>query len=105
MRHRPQVVDNPEAQRFETRVGRELAGFAEYEIQGDTMLITHVVVQPRFERGGLGSALTEAALDAARDRDLRVIPLCSFARSFVRRNPRYADLVPDEERERAGVPH
>jgi predicted GNAT family acetyltransferase len=105
MRDRPQVVDNPAAQRFETRVGREVAGFAEYEVHGDTMLITHVAVRPRYEGGGLGSALTEAALDAARERDLRVIPICSFARSFVRRNPMYSDLVPDEERERAGVPH
>ena len=104
MRQKPQVVDNPVAQRFEIRVGKELAGYAEYELDDATMLITHVGVQRRLEGAGLGSAVTEAALEAARQRGLKVIPLCSFARSFVRRNPTYSDLVPAEERERAGVP-
>ena len=104
MRHTTRVVDNQQAQRFELRVGDEVAGYAEYELHGGTMVIPHVMVQPRFEGRGFGSALTQAALDSARERGLDVVPVCSFARSFVRRNPGYAELVPTEERERAGVP-
>jgi predicted GNAT family acetyltransferase len=98
------VVDNGAAQRFELTVGGELVGEADYEVQDGTMLITHVGVQPRYEGHGLGSQLTRAALDAARERGLDVVPICSFARSYVRRNPEYADLVPLDQRALVGLP-
>ena len=98
------VRDNPAAQQVELTVGGRPAGQAEYDVQDGTMLITHVVVERRYEGRGYGSQLTRAALEAARERGLMVAPLCSFARSYLRRNPEWADLVPLDQRALVGVP-
>jgi hypothetical protein len=37
-----------------------------------------------------------AALDDARERGLRVVPICPFVDDYVRRHPAYADLVVDD---------
>ncbi|HZQ02403.1 MAG TPA: GNAT family N-acetyltransferase [Gaiellaceae bacterium] len=44
-------------------------------------------------RRGLGAALVRAALDDARDRGFRVVPICPFVEAYVRRHPEDADLV------------
>jgi predicted GNAT family acetyltransferase len=99
------VVEQAEAQRFELCVDGEAVGQAEYEMTQDgTMLLTHVVVLPRFEGRGYGSALTRGVLEAARAKGVDVLPLCSFARSFVRRNPELSDVVPADQRALVGVP-
>ena len=42
---------------------------------------------------GLGTALVTGALDDARARGLRVVPLCPFVDAFMRRHPEYADVA------------
>ena len=44
-------------------------------------------------RRGLGAALVRAALDDARDRGFRVVPICPFVEAYVRRHPEDADPV------------
>ncbi len=43
------VVDVPERERFEVRVGDELAGFAEYRRRPGLIAFTHTMIDPRFE--------------------------------------------------------
>lgn len=99
-----QVTDNPTAQRVELTLDGRPAGRTEYDVQDGTMLITHVFVEPRHQDRGYGSQLTRGTLETARERGLRVVPLCSFARSYVRRNPEFADLVPLDQRALVGLP-
>jgi len=102
---RTRVVQQTEAQRFELCVDDEAVGQAEYDLMEDgTMVLTHVVVLPRFEGRGYGSELTRGVLECAREQGMSVLPVCSFARAYVRRNPEYADLVPAEQRDLVGVP-
>lgn len=98
----PRVVHDEEQHVFELYVGDEVAGYAEYVPGDGTMAITHVVVHPRYGGKGYGSTLAEAALEAARDQGLGVLPLCSFVREHVRRNPSYVELVPRTQRSRFG---
>ncbi|HUR51537.1 MAG TPA: GNAT family N-acetyltransferase [Mycobacteriales bacterium] len=98
-----QVVHDEAAGRFEARSGQRVAGYAEYEVREGTMVISHVVVQPRFEGQGIGSAVTRAALSTAREQGWGVLPLCSFAAAYVRRNPDLVDLVPLENRALVGL--
>jgi predicted GNAT family acetyltransferase len=55
--------------------------------------LLHTEVAPELEGRGFGSALVGHALDEARERGLRVVPLCPFVDAFIRRHPAYADLV------------
>ncbi|TQS30377.1 GNAT family N-acetyltransferase [Microbispora sp. KK1-11] len=97
----PQVADNPEASRFEITVDGALAGFADYRLNGPRISFTHTEIDPAFEGRGLGSTLVRAALDAARDAGLSVLPFCPFVQRYIKRHPDdYLDLVPADQRAR-----
>jgi uncharacterized protein len=87
------VVDAPEAGRYEARVGDDVAGFAEYTLDGGRIVFTHTEVKPEYEGEGVGSSLARGALDDARARGLAVVPRCPFIRGWIARHPAYADLV------------
>jgi predicted GNAT family acetyltransferase len=87
------VRDNPDGGRYELFVDEQLVGLATYSLSGQTMTIPHSEVQPRFEGQGLGARLARFALDDARERGLRVVPLCPFIAGYVKRHPEYADLI------------
>lgn len=97
------VTDNPAESRFEIFDGEELAGFADYRRSGDRITLTHTEIAERFGGQGLGSTLVEAALTAAREQGLRVLPVCPFVRSWIARHPDFASLVPEEQHARFGL--
>ncbi len=86
------VTDNPTAHRFETEIDG-LRAIADYRITGDTMSFTHTEVPEQFRGQGVGEALAEFALNSARERNLKVEPLCRFIAAYIERNPQYQDLV------------
>lgn len=88
------VTDNPEKQRFEARLNSgELAGVLTYT-RGDRVAVyPHTKVDQRFEGRGIGGVLVEAALDDARERGLKVDPVCPFIAVYIERNPGYKDLL------------
>ena len=47
--------------------------------------------------------LIRAALDAARERGMGVLPHCPFVRSFIERHPEYLELVPPLRRRQFGL--
>jgi uncharacterized protein len=87
------IADNVEAGRFEIKVDGELAGFADYRLRAEKMVFTHTEIRDEFEGQGLGGKLAGAALDAARDTGLKVVPRCSFIAGYIKRHPEYADLI------------
>jgi predicted GNAT family acetyltransferase len=95
-----QVVDDPEAGRFDIVADGERAGFVAYRRAGSTIELTHTEIDPRFEGRGLGSVLVHGALDAARAGSLAVLPYCPFVRRYIQRHREYLDLVPVAERAR-----
>jgi uncharacterized protein len=88
------VRENPEKQRFEVFVDDELAGFADYSKTDDEMVFPHVEVDPRFRGNGVAAQLVRFALDNVReDGTRRVVPMCPYVQTFLRRYPEYQDLV------------
>lgn len=89
-----EVSDNPEENRYEARIGGELAGFAVYELRPGSIVFIHTEVDPAFEGHGVGSALVRHSLDEIRAKgELDVIPLCPFYRAWLTKHPEYDDLV------------
>ena len=88
-----QVVDRPEAGRFEALLDGRLAGVAEYRLAPGVITFVRTEVGPAFEGRGVGGRLAAGALDEARARGLSVRPRCPFINGFIRRHPEYADLV------------
>lgn len=93
------VADNPEARRYEARVGGVVAGFAAYRLSGkDVIVFTHTEVDPAYEGMGVGSVLARGALDDVQARGEReVVPLCPFIAAWIERHPNYAALVRDSD--------
>jgi len=89
----PQIVDTPDAGRYEARLDGQLVGFSEYRLRQDRIIFVHTVVLPEFEGRGFGSRLAAGALDDARARGLSVVPRCPFIAAYIRGHPAYADLV------------
>ncbi|CAN5615082.1 GNAT family N-acetyltransferase [soil metagenome] len=88
-----QIRDNAQHWRFEAHLDGQLAGFSQYRLGPGRITFTHTKVDPDFEGQGIGSRLVRHALDEVRDRGLRVVPLCPFVSSYLRRHSQYADLV------------
>ena len=88
------VRDDRERNRFEAvDESGVVAGFAAYRRSPKRIVFTHTVVDDAFEGRGVGSTLVRAALDAAREEGLTVVPRCPFVRAYIEKHPDYADLV------------
>ena len=87
-----EVTDNPDEQRYEAKVGHEVAAVY-YQREGNQIIFTHTEVPAALEGHGLAAKMARFALDDARSRGLVVIPLCPYVASFIRRHQEYADLV------------
>jgi len=86
------IIHDESRGRFETTVDGHVCEL-DYQLEGDTMVILHTGVPAAVGGRGIAAALTEMALNTARERGWRVRPLCSYAVVYLRRHPEYADLV------------
>jgi uncharacterized protein len=98
-----QVTDNQAQSRFEIRADGELGGFVEYDMSDDEIAFTHTETEGRFRGHGLAGRLVQSALEAARARNLAVLPYCPFVRSWITGHREYADLVPADRRSQFGL--
>ena len=88
-----EVVDAPEASRYELRLGDRLIGLAAYRRRNGRIAFTHTEVDESCEGRGFGSRLAAAALESAARENLEVVPLCPFIASYIERHPEYEKLV------------
>ena len=73
---------------FVLRIDGERHGFLEFtRPEVGLMRIEYVEVSPALRGTGLGRQLVEKAVDFAKDASLRVVPICSYARAVITRDP------------------
>ena len=65
----------------------------DYELTGSVLTITHTFVPLALEGRGIAGQLTEAVLRYARSQQLKIRPLCSYARAYMRRHPETMHLT------------
>ena len=92
------VVNNSARNRFEIELGGGEFAFAAYNLLPGAIRFYHTVVPESHGGQGLGTALIKAGLGAARERGLKVIPVCPFFRAFLKKHPEEQDLVDPEHR-------
>ena len=71
----------------------------DYIQEGKSFVITHVGVYPLHRGQGVAGKIVEAGLEYARQNTLRVIPMCSYAAAYIRRNPQHMELTSQERSE------
>ena len=98
MTNPPPVVDNPARHRFEIDLGNGEFAFAAYNQLPGAIRFYHTEVPESHGGQGLGTALIKAGLAAARERGLKVIPICPFFRAYLKKHPEEQDLVDPQQR-------
>jgi uncharacterized protein len=98
-----EVLDVPEKNRYELRLGDRLIGLAAYRRRNGRIVFTHTEVDEACSGHGFGSRLAEAVLEDARRERLEVVPLCPFITGYIESHPEYEDLVPASYRDRLNV--
>jgi predicted GNAT family acetyltransferase len=78
--------------RYELNVDGHIA-FANYRNVDGVIAITHTEVPSALRERGVGSRLVLEMLGEIRAQNLKVRPLCSFARFVVAQHPEFGDLV------------
>jgi len=73
--------------------GKE-AGKMTYTWAGDSkFIIDHTEVNAEFNGKGVGKKMVMAAVDYARNNNLKIIPLCPFAKSVFDKTPDINDVL------------
>ena len=97
------VRDNPERHRFEIDLGDGTFAIAEYTLRPGKIMFTHTEVPEAHEGKGIGTTLMRFALGAARERGLKVIPICPFFAAYMRKHAEVQDLLDPAWRKKFGL--
>ena len=87
-----EIINNTSENRFETWING-LGSKLDYIEEPDTFVITHVGVHPDLRGQGIAGKITQFALEYAKSKSLRVIPMCSYAVVYIKKNPEYKNLT------------
>lgn len=83
-----------DAQEFVLRVDGARLGSLDYALpEAGVMRIDHVEVAPELRGSGLGRELVQAAVDWAREGNLKIVPVCGYARAVITRDPLMKPLL------------
>lgn len=98
------VRENPDQHRFEIDIGDGSFAVAEYTLPKGMIMFTHTEVPPDHEGEGIGTALIRAGLNSARERGLKVIPICPFFAAYIKEHEEEHDLLDATWRGQLGLP-
>jgi uncharacterized protein len=57
------------------------------------MIIDHTEVDTSLEGKGVGNQLVHAAVEFARGKNIKILPLCPFAKKVIENTPAYFDIL------------
>lgn len=93
-----EIAHNKAENRFEVWIEGNLSKL-DYIQDGKNFVITHVGVHPDLRGQGVAGKIVQVSLEYAKEKSLRVIPMCSYAAAYMRRHPEYAQLMNQERSE------
>jgi hypothetical protein len=59
----------------------------------DKIIIDHTEVRPGNNGKGFGRKMVEKAIEFAREKNIKIIPLCPFAKSVFDKTPEFRDVL------------
>ena len=88
----PTFRNNTDLQRYEYEVNGQVA-FASYSIQDNILHIKYVEAPPALRGTGAAGTLMQDVMDTARAAGYKVIPICGYAASWIKRHTEYSDML------------
>jgi predicted GNAT family acetyltransferase len=86
------LTDNTTRQRFEL-IENGYTAFADYRREGSHLVIRHVEAPPELRGKGTAGRLMEAIVAQAQTEGAHIVPLCGYARAWLKRHPEHSDIV------------
>lgn len=86
------VTDNTDKSRFELEESGELA-YADYAIRDGVLSIKYVFSPEALRGTGAAGRVMQGVVDAAKAQNLKIIPICGYAASWLRKHKEYHDLM------------
>ena len=87
------IRHNEAQSQFETEVEGQVA-YASYDLEDpDRIVFTHTIVPDALSGRGIAEQLVQHGLKHARDKNLKVVPQCSYVAAFIKRHSEYEDLL------------
>lgn len=86
--------DNGKRGIFKAKNGPIEVGEMSYLWSGDNkIVIDHTGVEPDFEGRGIGTKMLMKAVEFARDKNIKIVPICPFAKSMFMKKRDIADVL------------
>ena len=86
------VIHEKENERFVIYT-EDKEAFVEYRTDGKFINLYHTFTHPALRGKGLAAQVVRAALEFAKENNLKVIPTCSYVQSFIMQNNDFKELV------------
>ena len=87
-----EVIDNKGAF-FIAGENKRLASMTYTQAGPNRIIIDHTEVEDELRGTGAGKSLVLAAVAWARENNIKILPLCPFARSVFQKNPEINDVL------------
>jgi len=78
---------------FINKDNKDVAEMTWFTSKDGKMVINHTEVMDELKGQGIGKKLVLSGIDFARENSLKIIPVCSYAKHFIERNPEYQDVL------------
>ncbi|AFL79979.1 putative acetyltransferase [Aequorivita sublithincola DSM 14238] len=89
------IIDNKEQNRFETTIDGHKA-IIEYSVLPGILSLNHTEVPKELAGQGVAGEMTEKALLEIELRGLKVIPKCSFIKSYIDKHPEWKSILAEK---------
>lgn len=93
---KPTITLNHAHHRFELLTDGKLSLVAFFQPDDHTLALTHTEVDPALEGKGVGSSLVRQVLEYTEQHDQKIVPLCPFVATYIKRHPDWQRVVSTE---------
>jgi predicted GNAT family acetyltransferase len=86
------LIQNKEEEQFEMHINDSIALIA-YQESGDNYMLIHTEVPEALEGKGVASILVLKTFNLIEAEGRKMIPMCAFVKSYLKRHPEWQRLV------------
>jgi len=87
-----EVVDNKIFSQYEMNISGHLAKI-EYSIKSGKIFLIHTDVPEELAGQGVASHLAREVFKIIEEQGIKIVPMCKFIKTFIRKHPEYHHLV------------
>jgi len=67
--------------------------YLRYSIEGDKMHLIETYTPPQHRGKGVAKAMVDKAVEVAREKGLKIVPICSYSVYYFLKNPQFRDVL------------